>query len=122
MIVVDSCGWIDFFIDGPRAGRYAKHLKTGADLIVPMVTIYEVYKKIKRDSSEESALVAVARMKQGNLVPLNESIALHAADLGLAHGLPMADAIVYATARSAGATVATHDSHFKGLEGVSFVD
>ena len=122
MTVVDSCGWVDFFVDGSRAARYARYLKSGTAVIVPTVTIYEVYKKIKRDSGEENALVAVARMKQGTLAPLSDEIALRAADLGLEHGLPMADAIVYATARLCGAAVATHDPHFKDLEGVTFVE
>jgi predicted nucleic acid-binding protein len=122
MIVVDSCGWIEYFVDGPLADRYGRFLKKNADLVVPTVTLFEVYKKIKRDVSEESALLAAARMKLAMLAPLTDSIALHAADVGLLYHLPMADAIVYATARLCDAVVATSDTHFRGLEGVSFIE
>ena len=122
MTVVDSCGWIEYFTDGPLAERYRRYLKKNADLVVPTVTLFEVYKKVKREMSEEKALIAVARMKQGKTTPLTETIALHAADLGLLHHLPMADSIVYATARLVEARLVTSDAHFEGLGGVTFIE
>jgi toxin FitB len=122
MTVVDSCGWIEYFTDGPLADRYSHYLKKSVDLVVPTVTLFEVYKKIKREVSEASALLAVARMKQGKTTPLTESVALRAADLGLLHNLPMADSIVYATARLSEAALVTNDAHFKGLAGVTFIE
>jgi predicted nucleic acid-binding protein len=120
--VVDSCGWIEYFTDGALAEAYSRAVKRNADLLVPTVTLFEVYKKIKRDRGEEMALIAVARMKQGRIAPLDEAVALHAADLGLRHALPMADSIVYATARLSGALLVTSDGHFRGLQGVSFIE
>lgn len=121
MIVVDSCGWLEFFADGPLADKYYRYLKKAGELIVPTVVLYEVYKKIKREVNEEQALLAVAQMEASTLVPLKEGIALAAADFSLKHDLPMADAIVYATARAENAVLATSDEHFKNLEFVDFI-
>lgn len=116
MIIVDSSGWIEYFTSGRRALAYQKHLKDPRKIITPAIILYEVYKKIKREISEEAALEAVSAMKQTAVSPVTESISLLAADLSLKHGLPLADAIVYASAVEMDCTVVTSDSHFKGLE------
>ena len=79
------------------------------------IEVYEVYKIIRRDLSEERALEAVSALRRATIVPLDESLALEAADVSLARGLAMADAIVYATARRHGATLVTADADFDGL-------
>ena len=122
MQIVDSSGWVEFFTDGPLAGKYAGHLKDPARVLTPTIVLYEVYKKIKRERTEEEALSAVSLMNRTKVVDLTESIALHAADLSIAHSLPMADAIVYATALEAGGKVVTSDAHFKRLDRVTFVE
>ncbi|MBI5640434.1 MAG: type II toxin-antitoxin system VapC family toxin [Nitrospirae bacterium] len=122
MQLVDSSGWIEFFIDGPLADKYARHLKDPASVLTPTVVLFEVYKKIKRERTEEEALSAVALMNRTKVVELTESIALLAADLSIAHSLPMADAIVYATALEAGCRVITSDSHFRQVDRVIFVE
>ncbi len=121
MILVDSFGWIEFFTDGPLADKYYKYLKDESRVITPTIVLYEVYKKIKHERSEEEALIAVAQLNKTKVLPLNESIALFAADLSLKHALPMADAVVYATACLENADVVTSDSHFEGLSGVVFL-
>jgi predicted nucleic acid-binding protein len=121
MMVVDSSGWIEFFADGPLASTYAKHLKDLSRLATPTIVLYEVYKKIKRERSEEDALSAISVMNRTTVVPLTESIALLAADLGLKHSLPMADAIVYATAAEKQCNLVTSDGHFEKLAGVTFI-
>jgi predicted nucleic acid-binding protein len=82
---------------------------------VSAIEIYEVYKVIRRDLSEERALEAVAALRRATIAPVDESLALEAADLSLAHGLAMADSLVYATARHHGATLVTSDADFQGL-------
>jgi toxin FitB len=82
---------------------------------VSAIEIYEVYKVIRRDLSEERALEAVAALRRATIAPVDESLALEAADLSLAHGLAMADSLVYATARRHGATLVTADADFQGL-------
>ena len=122
MILIDSSGWIEFFIDGPLAAEYSKYLKDLTRLVTPTIILYEVYKKIKKDRTEEDALFAVSLINRTSVIPLNESIALLAADLSLKHSLPMADAIVYATALEENCKVITSDTHFKGLHRVVFVE
>lgn len=121
MVIVDSSGWLEFFTDGPLASVYAKHLKVPVEVSTPTVVLYEVYKKIKRERSEEDALSAVSIMNRTHVVPLTESIALLAADLSLKHSLPMADAMVYATAVEKQCGLITSDSHFKDLAGITFI-
>ncbi len=120
-LIVDSSGWIEFFTNGPLASEYANYLKDPAKIITPTIILYEVYKKIKRERTEEDALLAASLINRTTVVPLSESIALSAADLSLKHSLPMADAIVYATAVEQGCKVVTGDSHFRNLEMAVFV-
>ncbi len=115
-LIVDSSGWIDFFANGPRAGEYAKYLKDPARIVTPAILLYEVYKKIRRERTEDEALIAVSLMNRTRVVPLSESIALLAAEVSLKHALPMADAIVYATAMEQNCKVVTGDAHFKNLD------
>lgn len=116
MFLVDSSGWIEFFTDGPLAKEYAKYLKDLTKIVTPTIVLYEVYKKIKRERTEEDALSAVSLINKTSLIPLSESIALLAADLSLKYSLPMADAIVYATAMEDSCKLITSDAHFKGLD------
>jgi len=119
LIVIDSSGWIEFFADGPNAGEFAKRLQRVENVITPTVAIYEVYKWIKRERSEDNALDAVATMKKTIVADLTEEVALTAADLSLAHGLAMADAMMLAFARENRADFVTTDSGFEGLAGVT---
>jgi toxin FitB len=120
LIVVDSSGWIEFFADGPYASEFAARLRQPANVITPTVAIYEVYKWIKRERSEDEALAAVATMKKTTVADLTEEIALTAADLSLAHGLAMADAMMLAFARENRADLVTTDAGFDGIDGVTF--
>lgn len=79
------------------------------------IQVNEVYRVIRRDSCEERAVEAVSALKRADIVPVDESLALEAADLSLEHGLAMADSIVYATALRHGAQLITKDSDFEGL-------
>ena len=120
MILVDSVGWIEFFTDGPLAGKYSKYLQKPSEVVVPTIVLYEVYKKIKSERSEEAALVAVATMQNARIIPLTEELSLSAADASLSHKLAMADAIVYASAIQEGAKVVTSDNDLKGLPQVTY--
>lgn len=122
MILVDSCGWLEYFSGGPLADTYEQYLKKKNDLIIPTIVLYEVYKKIKRETAEENASLAAAQMESsGIIISLNESIALLAADCSIEHALPMADAIVYATAKTENASLISSDVHFKGLANVKYI-
>lgn len=122
MIVIDSSGWLEFLTDGPLAAEYARKLRTaGEAVLTPTIVVYEVYKHAKRLRGEESAMDAVAAMQKTQLVPLNDELALLAADLSLEHKLPMADAIVLAMARLHDAEVITSDADFEGITGVTYL-
>lgn len=121
MKLVDSSGWLEFFMGGPLAGTYAAHLKNAQDVVTPSVVLYEVYKVIKRDRNEEEALAAAAQMGKTRVIHLTDSIALTAADVSLAHRLAMADAIVFATALTERATLLTSDSDLATLPGVTYL-
>ena len=122
MHIVDSCGWLEWFSDGNLADEYGKHLKAGANLLVPAIVLYEVYKVLKRERGEDRAILAVSYMKGATVIPLDEILALAAADLALHHRLAMADAMVYATAHIHNAALYTSDADFKGLPLVNFID
>jgi predicted nucleic acid-binding protein len=121
IFLMDSSGWIEFFTNGANAGEYAKYLKDPARIVTPTIVLYETYKKIKRERTEEEALTAVSIINRTRIIELSESIALFAADLSLKYDLPMADAIVYATALEMDCKVVTGDKHFKDLDKVIFV-
>jgi len=119
--LIDSSGWIEFFSGGALASRYAPYLKDSTQLVTPTIVVYEVYKKIKRERGEETALLAISRLTATEVIPLTESIALLAADLSLHHGLAMADAIVYATSRDQNAQLVTSDADLKNLPAVVYL-
>lgn len=121
MFLVDSSGWIEFFTDGPLAKEYTRHLKYPTRIVTPTIVLYEVYKKIKRERTEEEALTVVSLVNRTSVVDLTESIALFAADLSIKHSLPIADAIVYATALEHNWRLVTSDAHFKKLDKVVFI-
>jgi predicted nucleic acid-binding protein len=121
VIVIDSSGWIEFFTDGRLADEYARHLRHLPSVVTPVIVIYEVYKRLKRDLSEDDAVVAVSAMQRSTVVGITQDLALSAADLSLEHGLAMADAIVLATARQFGAELLTSDRDFEGMQGVTYL-
>jgi len=121
LTLVDSSGWIEHLTDGPLADAYAEYV-SAPDLLVPSIVLYEVYKLLCREISEQVALEAAARLKSARLVPLDDQLALEAADLSLEHGLATADAVVYATARHHDALLVTSDADFADLPGVQYLE
>ena len=121
MNVVDSSAWLEYFADGPNADVFADAIETTAELIVPTISLYEVFKRVLQQRGEAAALQAAALMQQGELVELTEPLALSAASLGNQYGLPLADSIIYATARAHQADLWTQDADFKGLPHVHYI-
>jgi predicted nucleic acid-binding protein len=118
--VVDSSGWLEYFAAGPNAGAFAGAVEATGDLVVPTVSVYEVFKRVLQQRGEGDALQAVALMQQGSVVELTTPNALEAARISVALGMPMADSIMLATARAFQATLWTQDSHFAEIEGVEY--
>lgn len=120
MNCVDSSAWLSFFADDADASKFAAVIEDTETLIVPSITITEVFKCILRQRGEEAALEATAHMMSGRVVPLDADLAIDAAFFGVQLKLPLADSIIFVTARKYRATLWTQDSHFEGLEGVEF--
>lgn len=120
MNLVDTSGWVEFLFGGDNAAAFAPAIENTAHLIVPVICLYEVFKKVNAIADEAKALQAVAQMKQGLVIDLTEDIALRAALISLKHRLPMADSLILATAWTRQATLWTQDEHFAGLPGVEY--
>jgi len=122
MNVVDSSGWLEYFADGPGADFFAPAIENVSELVVPSISIYEVFKRVRQQRDECSALQAIASMQQGTVVDLDVTTAMNAAGISLELGLPMADSIMLATARAHNATLWTQDADFAGIEGVQYTE
>ena len=114
--VVDSSAWLEYLAGSERATLFAEPIERPASLVVPVITLYEVFKKVLRERGEHLALRIAAHMQQGRVVPVDAALALKAATLDL----PLADSLIYATAQAHGATLWTQDAHFQGLPGVRY--
>jgi toxin FitB len=122
MNVVDSSGWLEYFADGPNADFFAPAIENASELVVPSLSIYEVFKRLLQQRGEDDALQAVGVMAQGLVVDLNMAMAIHAAKISVEQRLPMADSIILATARAYSATFWTQDADFQDIEGVQYVE
>jgi len=122
MNVVDSCGWLEYFADGPNADFFAPAIEDISEVIVPTISVYEVFKRILQQRREGEALQAIAVLVQGQVVALDATLALSAAKISAELGLPMADSVILATARAYNALLWTQDAHFKDIEGVQYVE
>jgi len=120
MNVVDSIAWLEYFASGPNAGFFAKAIEDTQQLIVPTLSLFEVFKRELEQRGEGDALQAVAVMRQGMVVDLDGAIVLRGAKLSLEYRLPMADSVMLATARSYDATVWTQDADFENVLGVQY--
>lgn len=121
MNVVDSSGWLEYFAAGPNAAFFATPLEKLDTLIVPTLSLFEVFKRTLQQRDETSALAVVATMRQARVVDLDATLAVAAARLSVSGSLPLADSIMLATARAYGATFWTQDADFKAIEGVKYV-
>lgn len=121
MIIVDSCGWLEWFTDGELADQYQEYLVESENILMPAIIIYEVYKILKREVSEEKALLAVGYMKKFQLVPFDDNLALVAADIGLHEKLAMADAIIVATAQAYNCQIISSDADLKNQANVKYL-
>ena len=121
-LVVDSSGWIEVFTGGGQAEHALTLLANTRSLVVPAITIFEVFKWVLREHGEAQAVQAAAVMQRGMVVDLDSRLALAAAQLSHALQLPMADSIILATARDQQARLHTMDSDFRGLADVEWLD
>jgi predicted nucleic acid-binding protein len=121
MNVVDSSGWLEYFGNGPNAAFFAKAIERTPNLVVPTVSLYEVFKRVLQQRGEGDALQAVAVMQQGLVAELSGAVALSAARISVDLGLPMADSIMLATARAYDAAFWTQDADFEDVPGANYI-
>ena len=122
MNVVDSSGWLEYFADGPNADFFAPAIEDATELVVPTISLYEVFKRASLQKGEDEALQFVANMMEGNIIDLDTRIALNAARISANMKLPMADSVILATAQAYDATLRAQDSHFKDVPGVRYIE
>jgi predicted nucleic acid-binding protein len=113
---VDSSGWLEYLTASPRADLFAPAIEDTPNLVTPVISIYEVFKKVLRERGENDALRVASVMQLGRVINLDSALAMEAAR----HQLPLADSIIYATALVHGAVLWTQDEHFQGLPQVRF--
>ena len=120
MNIVDSSAWLSWFASDKNSRYFEDPIGKLEELLVPSITLTEVFRVILRQRSEEAALRAIAHMEQGKVVPLNEELAVDAAYFGVEYKLPLADSIIFATAHRYEAIVWTQDADFKDLANVRY--
>jgi predicted nucleic acid-binding protein len=120
--VVDSSGWIEYFINSANASSFASPIRDTDNLIVPTICLYEVFKRVLLVLGDDKALKTIGQISLGTVVNLDRDIAMRAAQISLNMKLAMADSIILATARTYNATLWTQDEHFKDLEGVRYIE
>jgi predicted nucleic acid-binding protein len=114
--VVDSSGWLEYFTGSDRADLFSSAIEDVAHIYVPVISIYEVFKKVLRERGENDALQVASVMRSGHVIDLDFTLAMEAAR----HPLPLADSIIYAATLLHGATLWTQDEHFKNLPNVRY--
>lgn len=119
--IVDSSGWLEYFADAKNANFFAPAIENTKDLIVPTISIHEVFKHVLRQCSEKQAFESIECMMQGTVVDLDIEISLSAAKLGVLHKIPLADSIILATGLAHEAIVWSQDADFKGLKHVKYI-
>jgi toxin FitB len=118
--VVDSSAWLSYFAGDNNAAEFAAAVENPGELLIPSITLTEVFKCVMRQRGEDAALQVVAHMQQGKVVALDSGLAVDAAVFGLKYKLPLADSIIYATASRFSAVLWTQDADFKTLPGVQY--
>lgn len=121
MILVDSCGWLEWFTNGTLAESYKKYLADPDNILVPAIVLYEVYKVLKREAGEEKALLAAGYMRGSRLIPFDDTLALAAADIALQKNLAMADAIIVAVSKAHNCRIISSDADLKGIDNVDYI-
>lgn len=121
MNVLDSSVWLEIFAGTPLGRKYLPLAENADLLVVPTLSLFEVFRKILSKYDEHLGLQVVAQMKRGLVADLTMHLSLSAARLAHQYSLPMADSIMLATARAYDATLWTMDSDFKGIPGVRYI-
>lgn len=123
MILIDSYGWLEYFLEGPLAEKYAKYVEDANEenYVTPTIVVYEVYKRIRSIQGEQSGLEAYSQITRTKIVELTSQIAIEAAEISLSTNLGMADSLIVATAKAYNAQIITSDKHLKDFKETKFI-
>jgi predicted nucleic acid-binding protein len=122
MTIIDTSGWLEYFTGGLNSDFFSTAIKKDANIIIPTIILYELWKKISREKGEDKAIELVAQLKRYEIVPLDENLSISAAKISNKYGIPMADSIIYATLKKYNATLWTQDSDFKDFENIKYIE
>ena len=122
MNVVDSSGWLEYFADGKNADFFAPAIEDTSQLLVPVICIYEVFKRILQQKGVDIAEARIADLFEGQVLDLTPPLTLSAAKISAELKLPIADSLILAVARAQNATLWTEDEHFKDIPGVQYIE
>lgn len=122
MNVVDSSGWMEYFLDSFRADLFADAIENVPNLLVPVVSIFEVHKVLSRKLPAGAVQSCLDVMRQGRVLELTDRRAVAAADIATKYKLAMADAVIYSMAREFEGTLWTQDVDYKGMAGVRYFE
>jgi len=120
MNLVDSSGWLEYLSDGKNSKLFAPAIEKTNELIVSIINIYEIYKKILLERDESTAIQVVGIMQQAKVIEVSPLISIQAAKLSYERKIPMADSLIYTTAKLNHAMVWTQDIDFKELDNVKY--
>ena len=118
--ILDSSAWLECLDDGPNTVHFRPILLRLPDLLVPSITLTEVRKVILKQRSLRQADEVTQAMCSALIIPIDEEIAIAAAELFIKHKLPLADSLIYAVTLAHKATLWTQDDDFKGLPQVRY--
>jgi hypothetical protein len=93
MHVIDSSGWVEYFVNGSNADLFASPIQDRENLLVPTICLYEVFKRVLLEFGEDKALEIAGEMLSGVVVDLDRDIAIHAAQISLGSKLAMAQTV-----------------------------
>lgn len=121
--IVDTSGWLEYFADGENSGVFAGVILDETNkIIVPVIVIYEIFKKILIERDEDTALQTIVQLQKYQIENIDDSLSLQAARISCEHKIPMADSMIYAVALKYNAVLWTQDKHFKKFLNVKYIE
>jgi toxin FitB len=120
MNVVDSSGWIEFFMAGANGPQFKPVIEVRNELLVPTIALFEVHKILSRSLPEDLVDKCLTVMRLGKVLDFTDARAIAASKISKTHRLALADAAMYSMAQEHKATFWTQDVDYEGLPSVHY--
>ena len=121
MTLLDSSYWLEYFAGSENCKEYKKEIENISNVIIPTIIIYEVFKKLLMETTEDNALIAIAHMELGKVIEIDSEIAISAAKFSVHYKIPMADSIILSVSKKFSSKFYTHDEHFSNIPDVIYI-